>query len=203
MAGHGGGVLAIMLAEKVPRNPLGVLPQDLMINILEEVDLHRIAGPIDRLDAIDHRPSHAADEVAVEEGDRGVQPAGQFGLPIVPGVEIHVLPRDAAAARTEDVQALVAAAIGEEVGQIDVGLRVAGGQFPAEHPPRVVGVILRIAPGRHVENNARLALLLEPGAGELQAELGLADARGTDDDGQRARQQAAAQQLVQAVDACR
>ena len=125
---------------------------------------------------------------------------GQFGLPIVPGLEIHVLPRDPPAARTEDVQALVAAAIGEEVGQIDVGLRVADGQFPAEHPPRVIGVVLRIAAGRHVEDDARLALLLEPGAGELQAELGLADAGGTDDDGQRARQQAPAQQFVQALD---
>ncbi len=74
------------------------------------------------------------------------------------------------------------------------------GQFPAEHPPRIFGVTLRIAPGRHVENDARPALLLQPGPGELQAELGLADARGTDDNGQRARQQAAAQPFVEAVD---
>ena len=79
-----------MLAEQVPRDPLGVLAQDLVVDVLEQLDLHRIAGPIDRLDAIDHRPSHAADEVAVEEGDRGVQPPGQLRLPIVPGVEIHV-----------------------------------------------------------------------------------------------------------------
>ena len=119
----------------------------------------------------------------------------------MPGVGIHVLPRDPAAARTEDVQALVAEAIGgEEVGRIDVGLRVAGGQFPAEHPPRIVGVALRIAAGGHVENDARLALLLQSGTGELQAELGLADAGGTDDNGQRARQKAAAQQFVEPSD---
>ncbi len=202
MVRHGGRIRAVMLAEKVPRHPLGVLPQDLMIDILEQLDLHRIARPIDRLDAVDHRPAHAADEVAVEEGDRRVQPPGQFGLPIVPGVEIHVLPRDPAAASVEDVQAFVAGLVGgEELGQLDVHLRVAGGQFPAEHPPGIIGMVLRIAAGRHVENDARLALLLQPGPGELQAELGLADAGGTDDDGQRARQQAAAEEFVKAVNA--
>ena len=76
-------------------------------------------------------------------------------------------------------------------------------QLPAEHPPRVVGVVLRIAAGRHVENDARRALLLQPGPGELQSELGLADAGGTNDDRQRARQEAAAEQVIQAVNARR
>jgi len=60
-----------------------------MVNILEEVDLHRIAWPIDRFDAIDHA-RRTRDEVAVEEGDRGVQATGQVQPAIMPGVEVHV-----------------------------------------------------------------------------------------------------------------
>ncbi len=46
-----------------------------------------------------------------------------------------------------------------------------------------------------------MAFLLQTGLGELQAELRLADAGRSDDGGERARQQTAAEQLVESVDA--
>ena len=47
----------------------------------------------------------------------------------------------------------------------------------------------------------RAALLVQPGVGELQAELRFADAGRADHGGERARQQPAAQQVVKSVDA--
>ena len=61
-------------------------------------------------------------------------------------------------------------------------------------------MVLRIAAGRHVEDDARAAFLRQAGAGELQAELRLADAAPTHDHGQGARQQSAAQVCVEAGD---
>ncbi len=44
-----------MLPEQVAGDPLGVLAQNLMVDVLEQLDLDRVAGPIDRLDAVDRR----------------------------------------------------------------------------------------------------------------------------------------------------
>ena len=85
-----------------------------MIDVLEQLELDRVAGPVDRLDAVDHRPPHAADEIAVEEGDRGREPPGQLGLPVVPGVEIQVAARYPPAPLLEDVQVIAAGPVGIE-----------------------------------------------------------------------------------------
>ena len=60
-------------------------------------------------------------------------------------------------------------------------------------------MVLRVAPGGEVEDHARPPLLPPAGLGELQSELRLADARRAHHHRQRARQQSAAQQLVEAV----
>ena len=92
-------------------------------------NLHRVAGPVDRLDAVDHRPPHAADKIAVEKGDRRIQPPGQLGLPVVPGVEIQVVPRHPPAARVEDVQVFAAGpAAAKNRVQLDVGVRIGRGR---------------------------------------------------------------------------
>ena len=98
--------LTVELITPIAMDILGILPQDLVIDVLEQLDLHGVAGPVHRLDAVDDRPPHAADEVAVEEGDGGLQAAGQFGLPIVPGLEIHIAAGDAPAPLLEHVQIL-------------------------------------------------------------------------------------------------
>ena len=60
----------------------------------------------------------------------------------------------------EDVQVVAAAAVGvEEAVQLDVVARGStGSQLPAEHPPGVVGVVLRVAAGAHVEEDAARGL---------------------------------------------
>jgi hypothetical protein len=61
-------------------------------------------------------------------------------------------------------------------------------------------VALRIAAAGHVEEDARPPLLPHAGMSELQAKLGLADARGPGHDGQRARHQPATQQFIETSD---
>ena len=118
--GDASALPAVVLAEQVPGNPLGVFPQDLVVDVLEQLDLHRVAGPIDRLDAVDDHPADAADEVAIEKSDGGGEPACQFGLPVVPCLEIQVAPGDAAATGVEHVEIVARpAAFAEEARQVD------------------------------------------------------------------------------------
>ena len=120
----------------------------------------------------------------------------------MPGVEIQVGPSDAAAVLVEHVQVVAAGqGRGEELVQVEVPFGIDRLQLPAEHPPGVVGVVLRVAARAHVEEDASAAFLLQAGVGELQAELRLADAGRADHGRQRARQQPAAQQVVESVDA--
>ncbi len=120
----------------------------------------------------------------------------------MPGVGVQVLPRHPPAGLLEDVQVVAVRPLGpEEVGQRHFLVRRDGQQLAAEHPPGVVGVVLRVAPGGEIEDHARPPLLPLAGLGELQPELRLADARCAHHHGQRARQQAAAHQPVQAVNA--
>ena len=58
-----------------------------------------------------------------------------------------------------------------------------------------------IRPSRVVENDTAAALLAQSGVGELQAELGLADAGRSDHGGERAGEQPAAKQFVESFDA--
>lgn len=67
----------------------------------------------------------------------------------------------------------------------------------------ILGVVLRIAPAAHVEQNAGPPILGLSRLGKLKSELGLADPRRTDQDGQRPRQQAAAEPPIQRLDARR
>ena len=103
------GVGPIVLPKQVAGDPGGILPQDLVIDVFEQLELDRFAGPLGRLDAVDHHAPRAADEVAVEEIDRQFQLGRQLGLPVVPGVEAQIALRDAAAVLVEDVQVIAAA----------------------------------------------------------------------------------------------
>src|SRR5262245_50156287 len=95
---------AIGFAKQIAGNPLWVLAQDLVIDVFEQIELNRLAGPIGWLNAVDDHATHAADEVAVEECDRGSQTRVQLGLPVTPIIPIEIPSRDAAAVVVEDVQ---------------------------------------------------------------------------------------------------
>ena len=65
-----------------------------MVDVLEQLELDRLAWPLDRLHAVDDRPTDAANEMAVEEVDRGRQMLCQFGFPVEPVVETEIALRD-------------------------------------------------------------------------------------------------------------
>jgi len=54
------GVAAIVLTKQVPCHPFRVLAKDLMIDVLEQLELDRLARPLGRLDAVDHSAADAA-----------------------------------------------------------------------------------------------------------------------------------------------
>ena len=77
-----------------------------VIDVFEQLELDRFARPVGRLDAIDDHPADSADEIGVEKRDRRFQLGGQLRLPIVPSVELHVLPSHPAAGPIENVQVI-------------------------------------------------------------------------------------------------
>ena len=57
------GVGPIELAEDLPGGPLVLLAQDLMIEVLEELKLDRVAETLGWLEAVNHDPARAAHEL--------------------------------------------------------------------------------------------------------------------------------------------
>ena len=84
------GVAAVVLAKQVPRHPFRILAKDLVIDVLEKLQLNRLARTIDGLNPVDHRAPYSGHEVPVEERDRPIQPSRDLGLPVLPAVEIEV-----------------------------------------------------------------------------------------------------------------
>src|SRR5262249_8528941 len=95
---------AIALAEELSGGPLVLLAEDLVIEVLEELELDRLAEPLRRLDPVDDHPATAADEVRVEKSSRDSEDAGQVGLPGVPVVGVEVAAGDATAGAVEGVE---------------------------------------------------------------------------------------------------
>ena len=95
---------AVVLAEELAGGPLVLLAEDVVVEVLEELELDRLGEPLGRLDAVDHDPARAADEVLVEEADREPEDPGQVGLPGVPVVGLEVAAGHAAARAGERVE---------------------------------------------------------------------------------------------------
>src|SRR5205085_9590812 len=146
--------------------------------------------------------AHAADEVAVEKGNRGTQAGVQLGLPVSPIVPIQIAAGDAAAVVIEDVE-IVSRGIAEKAFDFHLSLGVHRRQPPIEHSPGILGMALRIAAAGAIENESAVLLLCAAGVSELQAELRLADAGSTDHNGQRPGDQSTAQKLVKSGNARR
>ncbi len=71
------------------------------------------------------------------------EPPGQFGLPAVPGLEVQVAAGHAAAVAAEDVHVLARPRVAaEKVGRSTWPSGSSRAQFPAEHPPGILGVAL-------------------------------------------------------------
>ena len=188
----------VSFAEQIPRHPLGVFPKNLVIDVLEQVVLDRLARPVARLNPVHHHPAGAPDEVPVKERDGRSEPRVQLALPLLPLFPFQVPPRDPLAAIIEDMQVVAVLEIRrEEPLERRFGLDVDRRHPPPEHPPRVVRVALRIPAGRHVEHHAAAPFVFAARLRELNSQLRLANAGRAHDHGQRAGEQSAAQQRVQ------
>ena len=192
------GVDAEVLAKQVAGHPIGLLVQNLVIDVLEHVELERITGLVGRFDAVDHAAADSVDEVAVEEPDGELNLAGEFDLPGAPIVFVEVAAGHLATVALEDVEQ-VAAGLGgvPDFGGGDVLGGLLAGERPLEEAFGVFIVRLRVATGGHVEKDARLAFLGATGLIEGDAELGLSNAGGTGNDGESARKEAAAEQIIE------
>ena len=65
--------------------------------------LERIAGSIDRFDAIDHRAAHAVNEIAIEERDGLIEFFIQFDSPLLPLFMVKIAHRHSSTGSFEDV----------------------------------------------------------------------------------------------------
>ena len=193
-----GFMLAIVDAEQIPGHPVVVFVQNLVVDVIEDVELKRFAGLVGRLDAIDHAAAHPMHEVGIEVGNGLLQLAVELRLPFLPLVVVDVVDGHPTAAAFKNVQVVVACSRGvPQIFRSERQIDRAFTQCPVDQSLCIRGMVLGIAAGRHIEQTAPLPFLLQSGVGELQAELGLADARCAHHDGQCARDQASTEQLIQ------
>ena len=201
----GGDLLGVgpeRLAEELAGGPLVLLAEDVVVEVLEELELDRLGEPLGRLDPVDDDPPRAADEVRVEERDRVAEDPGQVGLPGVPVVGLEVAAGDAPAGAGERVE-VVAERRGRSPRRPSRSTGPSDGyssQVPAELRRGVAGVVLGVAPAGEVADDPAAALGLEPVVGPAQPELGLARAGRPGQDGQGAREEPAAEELVEGFD---
>ena len=94
---HAAGLGAVVLAEELAGGPLILLPQDVVVKVLEELELDRFGEPFGGLDAVHHDTPHPPDEVPVKEADRVPQGPCKLRLPFVPGIGLEVAASHAAA----------------------------------------------------------------------------------------------------------
>ena len=83
---------AELLAEPLAGGPVAVLAQDVVVDVLEELELDRVAEPLGRLEAVEDHAPDSPGEVLVEEADRAPEDPRQLRLPFVPGFGIEVRP---------------------------------------------------------------------------------------------------------------
>ena len=117
-----------------------------MVDVLEELELDRVAEPIGRLESVEDDAAATPGEVLVEEADGASEGPGQVRFPFVPLVGLDVAARDPTPAAIDGVE-VVADRPAEVPGVVEVWghrQRVLV-QVPIEQPRRVLGVILRIA----------------------------------------------------------
>ena len=185
-------------AEEVASEPVVFFAKDLVVEVIEEVELEGVGIVVGGFDAIDDAATDSVDEVAVEPGDGLIEPAHEVGFEFLPFFGLHVADGDAATTASEGVEVVGA---GEFGGPDGCGIEVSGelsfAEFPAAHSLGVFGLVLGIAAGCEVEDDAGLTILSGAGVGVADTELGLADSGGTHNDGQGAWDKSAAQGIVE------
>jgi hypothetical protein len=77
-----------------------------VIDVFEQVELDGFAGAVGGLDSIDDDAPHAADEIAIEERDGGLQSGVELRLPVPPLVPIEIAARHAPPVIVEQMQVI-------------------------------------------------------------------------------------------------
>jgi len=77
-------------SKQVPRDPVVIGAQDLLVDELDELELDGVLDTDARFDAINHDPARAPREAAVEEGGRRLHPTLEPPLPTLPLGGVHV-----------------------------------------------------------------------------------------------------------------
>src|ERR1700722_19642048 len=90
MAHHGLGVGAILFAKPLPSRPVVVLPQYVVVDVLEKLELDRLAEPFDRLQSVKYDATRPSRELLIEKPGGTPKNAREFGLPFVPLLGLQV-----------------------------------------------------------------------------------------------------------------
>ncbi len=173
-----------------------------MIEVLEELELDRVAEPLRRLDSIDDDPAHPSDEIRVKVADRRAQDPRQVGLPGVPVVRLQVAAGDATAGTVEGVEVVAQGPVEvPDAWEVQRTVGIERLKVPVEQLPGITGVILGVSPAGQIAEDAPTPLGREPLIGPSQTELRFARAGGPGEDRQGAREQTSTKMPVQFRDA--
>ena len=196
-------VLSKLSTEEVASHPVGFLPQDLMIDVFEHVELKRVAGSVSRFDAVHDAASNSVDEVSVKEADRFDDLFLQVDFPALPIVQFHITDRDSATGSMKNVHRIEASGL-PVPDLVSVDFLASGffSQFPTEQAIGVVGVILHVASRSHVKDDSVFAILLQTFSRELNAKLRLADSCCAHNDRQFAGKKSATKHFIQSRNSC-
>ena len=188
----------VFLPQPLARGPFVLLAQDVVVDVLEEVELDRVAEPLGRLQAVEDDAAATAGEVLIEETHGAAEDPRQVRFPLVPLLVLDVPARDSTPAAIDRVEVVADRPV-EVPGMAEVGghrERVLV-QVPVEKPRRVLGVILRVAATGQVAEDPSLPLAGQSRLRPAQADLRLADARRPGHDRQCARKQSTSQCTIQ------
>ena len=130
-----------------------------MVDVLEEVELDRVAEPLGRLQSVEDDAAATASEVLIEETHRAAEDPRQVRFPLMPLLVLDVPARDSTPATIDRVEVVADRPV-KVPGTAEFGghrQRVFI-QVPVKKPRRVLGVILRIAATGQVAKDPSLPL---------------------------------------------
>ena len=85
-----------------------VILYNLMIHIVKQMELKRVCIAVGGLHAVDDRPTHTMDEIAVKKSNGLVQPSHQISFELLPFFRLHVADRHSATTPVKDMQIVAA-----------------------------------------------------------------------------------------------
>ena len=149
----------ILLPKPLAGGPFVLLAQDVVVDVLEELELDRVAESLGRLQSVEDDPTAPAGEMLIEEAGGAAEDPRQVALPFVPLLGLEIAARDPSAAAVDRVEVIAERRVKSQAwSKSGVGRQRVVVQVPVEQPRGILGVILRIAATGQVADDARAAL---------------------------------------------